>query len=235
METEGWSINEGKEFRKKVLPAGRYECILAKIEQIRVKINPKYWPEDTPMPEDGKSPKLLVVFEPTGVEKSDDEDCQITTLVKPSNHEKSNCYKLLCSMSESGTIPEDVRKDARKYKEYAENMIGSLFLVGSKPSENGMYNNLTNVVPAPKVPQIPQSVPIKKSPSAMEESPTGVDLKIYSWDLTPLASETKSLQRAEALLRKSGAREKGTYVWSGTTAVPQLAKYVTETQEDIPF
>ncbi len=235
-----WDVKEAREFTKKVLPNGRYKCTLKAINQIDVPTNPKFWDEEKRGPRPATEKKLLFIFEPHDIEVSAGEECVITTLCTPSNSLKSNCYKLLCSMSKEGTIPEPVRVDAKLYQAFGEDMQGKVFFVMSQQSKSGKYNNAVAVIPSDEPVAQPVRAATQAQPAAALqtgfESLPDVGAMLHQYDISKLGGEQR--KKAEAILIAAHAISNNDErtVFNSPTKLEKLAKfYVGEVMDDIPF
>lgn len=229
-EHESWEIKEAKEYIKKVLPNGRYKCTLKSITQIDLPTNPKFWDEKKRGPRPETEKKLLFLFEPLGIQVAEGEECVISTLCTPSNSLKSNCYKLLCSMSSDGTVPEAVRVDSKLYQAFAEDLQGKTFLVMSQQSKNGKYNNAVSVIPAADT-----SAPAPAIETGFESLPD-VGAMLHQYDISKLGGEQR--KKAEAILLAAHAISNNDErtVFNSPTKLEKLAKfYVGEVLDDVPF
>lgn len=236
MTQEKWPIRDVGDFGVvKVLPAGRYKCILTRIKATTAPVYQK--PDEI---ED----RLMFVFEPIGIQKKDEESCYISTSVRPSNSPKSKMYKLLCGMAKDGTIPEGIRKDTELYQAFAEDLIGKTFMVTSEPSKNGRYNN-TNSAIWSEVQEKWNKPERKEQP---EQTKTIVTPKIVRWyDISPLLKDKVKLEKAKQLLGAAAAEEKAPNVWMSEKEIISLKNYITTTpvafdempefnaDSDIPF
>lgn len=133
-----WPIKNSEGADKHILPAGRYKC---KLNDIRLITTPVYGkPDET-------EPKLVFEFKPERVQVPAGKSCDITAFVRPVNGIKGNMYKLLCQMSLTGTMPEEVRMNSKRYQDFAMSFIGKRFIVTSTPSNSGKHNICTGIAP----------------------------------------------------------------------------------------
>lgn len=239
-----WKLATYADKNRKVIPAGKYLCLLDTIRQIRTNINPKYWDIEKrgPMPEDGKEFKLLFAFRPIEVRLSDDEECFISKMVRPSSFERSSCYKLLAQMSPTGTVPPEIAARSDKYQQWALAFIGSPFWVMNSPSANGQYNNLQSVMPAEDS-EIAKSMdragihgirPTEEKPPAPKleqlsgfEGMPGIESFPFVYDLSKLADVPRN--RAIVAIEAAGAREFNGKFRSPTELI-RFAKYLVADQ-----
>lgn len=227
---QAWDVKEGREYLKKVLPPGRYQCALKSISQIELPTNPKFWDEKKRGPMPATEKKLLFIFEPHGITCADGEECVITTLCTPSNGLKSNCYKLLCSMSKEGTIPEEVRTDAKLYQAFAEDMQGKVFTVMSQVSKNGKYNNAVLVMPSNEAP------PVKEEVKLGFESLPDIDKMLHQYDISKLQGEQRKKAESILLAAQAISSDEARNVFLCETKIERLAKFYTgEVVDELPF
>jgi len=115
-----------------ILPAGRDLCVLDEIRGIRVENHFTGTVED----------KLDIRFKIDGLE------AWCNGWYSPTNSKKGNLYKLMCEMSPSGVISEEIRVDTELFMATLRSFIGDGFLVAHSPSKSGKSNVINSVAPS---------------------------------------------------------------------------------------
>lgn len=233
--TEAWPIQQAMDIENGEIPPGRYKCNFMSMRIVQV--------EDrdfaTQKPTGKMVPKIVFDFHPVQMETKvvDGKKVRysISRFFKPSNSQKSALYKFLSSMTQSGVMSEEIRKDPKAYQKLAEDMLGKGFLVTAAIPPKGTRTRAESIVPDPSVPfRDPYTTGFEGFPDAGDKEEDN-DKFCYS-----LGNETNEAKKEQALsvLKGHKAYEAKKDYWVVREKIKELESYLVPMSfegDDIPF
>lgn len=124
--------------KTKVIPPARYKTVLVAVTEVEL---PSYDDKDI------METKLVFNFYPFEVKTSDSEYCAINAFFYPKLIVGKNLHKFLLSLTESGSIPNEVLTDVTKLEDLIVQLEGKAFWVVSKNNQMGTKNYVVSASP----------------------------------------------------------------------------------------